>query len=485
MNLRASKLRLAHVALALASASLAVACTSPPDGDGDGDGQDEVGEDEDGTDDAADQSEDEGGEDLRPNWHQDVAPLVAEACGGCHLAGGIAPFSLEDYASASPWAGLMADAVEDRRMPPWHAAETDECEPVAPYRHDPRLSDEQITMLRDWSELGAPEGDPELAAPLPEPPLLELANPTTTVLNPTPVEVEAQGNVLDFTHCLSFDPGNDEEVYLDGLQVVPGNRKVLHHVLMYVDESAESASWEGGVKYDCGGGSGLSGSAPLVGAWVPGSLPIETPDGVAVPLPAGARIVYNVHYHATGAGPETDMNTGLALRWTDQAPEYTALFALIGAPGIGDPLTGLLHIPPYAEGHVEEYEWPVEVNGQGIPAILDVRVWTVAAHMHKVGVDMRVWVEDGQGEDHCLVHTPSWDFNWQRFYTYDQPIEDDYRITNGDVVRLRCEYDNTLDNPGVVSALSELGLTEPIDVFVGEGTLDEMCLAAVGVGYKF
>ncbi|MCA9663762.1 MAG: hypothetical protein KC486_35870, partial [Myxococcales bacterium] len=38
-----------------------------------------------------------GGEAMRPNWHQDVAPLVTRSCVGCHTAGGIAPFAMEGY----------------------------------------------------------------------------------------------------------------------------------------------------------------------------------------------------------------------------------------------------------------------------------------------------------------------------------------------------------------------------------------------------
>jgi hypothetical protein len=82
------------------------------------------------------------------------------------------------------------------------------------------------------------------------------------------------------------------------------------------------------------------------------------------------------------------------------------------------------------------------------------------------------------------LHTPQWDFNWQRVYEYDALAHEGIRVKAGDKVRIRCEYDNTLNNPGVVEALAELGLTEPIEVNMGEGSLDEMCLAGLGVGVK-
>lgn len=424
------------------------------------------------------------GEALRPNWHQDVAPLVTANCQGCHSEGGIAPFTMQTYEQTSPWASVMADDAELGIMPPWHALETDVCQPPLGFKHDARLDPEAITMLRDWADLGAPEGDPDLAAPLPEPQQLDLANPTTTVTMGSSVAVDVVGSTRDFFHCISLDPGNAQDVYLDGLQVVPGNRAVVHHVLVYVDEGAQSASWPGGVQQNCGGGSGVA-SAQLVAGWVPGGLPMEPPPGVGISLPAGARLVLNVHYHATGGGPETDESTGMALRWTNEVPEYVSLFELVGAPGVGDSLTGPLQIPAGASDHVEEFEWVVSAGGQPFPDTIEARLWAVANHMHKVGVDMRVWVEDrDDGHETCLLHTPKWDFNWQRVYEYDSSIDQDVRLRAGDILHVKCVYDNTLANAALAEALAEVGENAPVDVSMGEGTLDEMCLAGVGVGVK-
>lgn len=445
------------------------ATTGDGDGDNTGDGDGDTGDGD--------------GDALRPNWHEDIAPLVTEACQGCHSDGGIAPFAMLDYQQTAPWSALMADQAEAGLMPPWHALETAQCQPPLAYKHDARLSEAQIQLLRDWSDVGSPEGDPANAAPLPPPPSLDLANPTTTVTMGSPVSIEAQGDKLDFFHCLTFDPGNSEDVFLDGIQLVPGKREILHHVLIYVDEDAASASWPGGVLEDCNGGSGVGGQ--LIGGWIPGGLPMEPPAGVGISLPAGSRLVLNVHYHATGGGPELDDSTALALRWSNQAPEYSSIFTLLGAPGSGTSLTGPLMIPAGASGHVEEFEWVVSANGNAFPDSVEARIWAVANHMHLVGVDMRAWIEDRDtGEETCLLHTPTWDFNWQRIYEYDAPADQGVRVKAGDIVRIQCTYDNSMDNQALVEALGQAGLDSPIDVNLGEGTLDEMCLTAVGVGVK-
>ena len=46
---------------------------------------------------------------------------------------------------------------------------------------------------------------------------------------------------------------------------------------------------------------------------------------------------------------------------------------------------------------------------------------------------------------------------------------------------MRCTYNNSMSNPFVAAALAEQGLDGPVDVYLGEETLDEMCLGVMGV----
>jgi hypothetical protein len=84
----------------------------------------------------------------------------------------------------------------------------------------------------------------------------------------------------------------------------------------------------------------------------------------------------------------------------------------------------------------------------------------------------------------CLLHTPKWDFNWQRVYQYNAPFDQLPLVRGGDKLRLRCKYNNSSSNPFVMEALESQGLQAPIDVRLGEQTLDEMCLAVVQILYK-
>jgi len=127
------------------------------------------------------------------------------------------------------------------------------------------------------------------------------------------------------------------------------------------------------------------------------------------------------------------------------------------------------------------------------PAVLvGLRLWSIGTHMHYVGTGMRIEIDrsrrtgllaKGEPMRECLIETPRWDFHWQRGYAYDAPMDGLPTASAGDVLHLRCKYDNSMDNPHVREALNEQRLTAPREVKLGENTLDEMCLGVFGVAF--
>lgn len=465
-------------ALALAPA---LGCASPPAGT-------TAGQDESSSGDMPDPTGSTSGPGDPPGtapvtWHQHVAPIVVGTCSGCHRDGGIAPFSLATYTDAFPWAQASLDAIDRGSMPPFLAAETSECAPRHGFIDDPRLSDDELDLLRQWVDDGAPEGDPATAVALPMPPSLELTDADVRGTIDAAVTIDGQG---DKFYCFSVDPGLASDTWIDGIQINPGNPKIVHHVLAYLDETGESAEKAGPAGYyPCFGGAGIS-QPRLIAAWAPGALPIETPQNVATLVKGGSRIVLNVHYHPIGT-PELDDSTSIDLRTRDTVPEYVALLALIGNADGGPLLPGPnddngypeFRIPAGAVDHTEEMLFTLN----DVP---DLRVFSAGTHMHYVGTDMIVGVqrqspEAGEPDNECLIQTPNWNFEWQRFYPYDAPLDQVPRVRAGDKLYLRCTYNNSMSNPFVARALAEQGLDAPVDVHLGEETLDEMCLGVMGV----
>ncbi|WP_437624153.1 hypothetical protein [Sorangium sp. So ce1151] len=426
-----------------------------------------------------------------PTFHKDVAPILQKRCQGCHSPGEIAPFSLTSYADVKQVSQLVVTATEDRSMPPWGAVETDECAPRFPWKDDSRLSDAELATLRAWHEAGAPEGDPADAPAGAEAPTRNGLEGVSATIEPAKPYVT--GGDDDQFRCFVMDPKLTEDTFVNGMNVLPGNSKVVHHVVVFTDPTAESdtlADADGG--YECFGSSGVQ-QTQVLGVWVPGGRPTEFPPNAGFLVRAGSRLVMQVHYHPAGAEAEPDA-TRIQLRFLPEPPEYRVVFMAFGnfpsqfpngdglQPGPNDRDGVEFFVPAGVKDHTETMKIKIPEEFMGEPLVDGMKLYSAMTHMHYVGTDMLVDVErpSPQGSDpakECVVQTPKWDFNWQQTYALDAPIEELPVLKTGDMMTLRCRYDNTLDNPFVKRALLEEHLNAPRDIVFGESSLDEMCIA--------
>lgn len=436
---------------------------------------------------------DTGSEPEGPTWFGGVGHTVVENCGSCHQEGGLASgldFSSPELASALSSSIAAATAAGD--MPPFLAESAEECPNPWGWLHDPRLDADQIALLAAWNDAGAPIGEPDSANPIPPPPSVSLPRADAPVLPPGGYTTEPIGAIQDDFICYTLDPGLTTEGWMEAFQVVPSNQKIAHHVLAGIDPTGASAALadDDGV-YPCFGGFGDVPGAQFIGGWVPGAAPTEYPEHSALRVPAGARFLLQMHYHRTDT--EEFDQTGLAVRWSDELPVREAMVDLIGnaaganedgsglQPGDNDPSSGPAFFIPAGEAdHTEKMYTSIFDH-----RLRERQVFLVANHMHYIGTEMRVWVEPGdaapaESGDACLLHTPAWDFDWQLFYGYDVAADAAPVIYPGDDFWMECLYNNSMDNPGVVKVLAESGLTDPIDIGLGEGSLDEMCIALLG-----
>jgi hypothetical protein len=431
---------------------------------------------------------DDGGDDdppTGPTWYGEVAPLLAEHCMGCHREGGVGPFSMESYDVAAPIAPMMLEAVETGVMPPWDAESSDECAPRHGWKDDTRLTATEIQLLRDWIAAGTPAG---AAAEIPDPPSLALDAVTHTVAPSVPYVTA--GDTDEFI-CFLLDPGVARLSWLTGLEVVPDNEKVVHHVVLmgYTPGAALTADIAAhgiGQGFDCSGSVITQTDTFLMGVWTPGSQPFETPANLGLPVPAGSHVLMQMHYHPGGTTNAPDAST-VNLRLQTTRPINTYAIGAVGnaaaaptlLPDPDDRGVPEFRIPAGATDHVETMRFPLSLGAGRF------RLFAAYPHMHYIGVELSVQIEHplpGGGVDReCLVNVPRWNFDWQRTYQYDAPMADLPAIADGDTLVVRCSYDNSLGNPFVRRALEEMGLQEPIDVVLGEESLDEMCLGIFGV----
>jgi hypothetical protein len=194
-----------------------------------------------------------------------------------------------------------------------------------------------------------------------------------------------------------------------------------------------------------------------LGGWAPGGDGGDFPAGTGVPVPRGARIVLQVHYHAEAGRAATD-RTRIDLSVAEEV-ERPAMFLPFADPAwvFGDDMripAGEAEVVHRFRADPTAYvafvpDAPVE---DGKPLLLH----SAMLHMHRLGTGGRLSMMRGDADD-CLLDVPRWDFGWQRVYGFAEPV----RAEVGDEIEIECRWDN-----------SE-GVT---DVGWGEGTGDEMCL---------
>ncbi|MBV9849985.1 MAG: ascorbate-dependent monooxygenase [Armatimonadetes bacterium] len=373
-------------------------------------------------------------------YAKDIAPILDQKCVTCHRAGEVAPFALTSYADVKSRAAFIAAVTRSRTMPPWKAASHGE------FADERQLTDAQIALIQKWSAEGAPLGDPQAVPPTPHfSSGWQLGAPDAEFQPARSYTLAAEGN--DVYRCFVVPTHFSEDRWVSAMQVRPGNAKIVHHVIVYLDSKGRGRQLEAETHDGNPGFNGVGFSATgALGGWAPGNEPRLLPPGVGIQLPKGADIVVQVHYHKDGR-PETDL-TRLGL--------YFAKGPVDKRLGIY-PLAAWLWIPPGDAHYVTHSDLTV-------PA--DSTLLEVMPHMHLLGRTMTVTAARPDGTKQSLVNVPDWDFNWQSTYVYKQPVN----LPKGTKIHLTATYDNSASNPRNPTSPPKL-------VTWGEQTTDEMCIA--------
>lgn len=344
-----------------------------------------------------------------------VATILNRHCVECHRPGQAGPFPLTSFDEAKPRAAAIAQAATARLMPPWKA------EPQAHrFQGERRLTSAEIDTLERWAAAGAPSGN---LAQAPRPPAFpdrwRLGEPHQVVSMPKSFSVPAEGPGI--YHCFVIPLALKEIRYVRAFEFRPGNRRVLHHALFFID--AMGATARRGSDYPCFGVPGFLPSASL-GGWTPGFTPAPYPDGTAVTLHPNARLVLQLHYQPTGQ-PETDRSE-VALYFGPAKPSRRMMDVALGSRHID--------IPPGDANYLVRDYFTLPV---------DVEVTGIIPHAHYLAREMRGWAILPDSRRVPLITILDWDFNWQQHYRYAQP----FILPEGTRFEMEFRYDNSAANP--------------------------------------
>jgi len=140
------------------------------------------------------------------------------------------------------------------------------------------------------------------------------------------------------------------------------------------------------------------------------------------------------------------------------------------------PATPEFRIPANVAAHHEYMHIPVTLPYN----LKEVKLYSADPHMHLAGTELTATVaRPGEPAPECLTNV-AWNFDWQRSYVYRAPLDQLPTLRPGDVIDVTCTWNNTLANPFVQRALADAGRSLPVDISLGQGTLDEMCLTIFG-----
>jgi len=366
-------------------------------------------------------------------FNKEIIRLFQDNCQNCHRPGNIAPFSLLSYEEARRHAFEIRQAVQSREMPPW--------KPVGShgvFEDERYLTDEQIQTIGKWVDDGILEGDPkDLPPPINFPETWTAGTPEIALQYSQPYPIAPAEK--DIYRCFPIDLNTSSDVWVRGYEVLPGNRKVVHHVILFTDSSGASIPLDDadpGPGYTCFGGAGFGNGLGGFGGWAPGAAAQMFPGGSGVLLKAGTRVVMQVHYSVSEI---TDPSTPL---------DPVTILPVINTRFV---------IPP------NNSHYRVSAI---LPLISEVELLSIAPHMHLLGKQVTVEAIMPFLQRKQLIRIDDWSFHWQGIYNYKQSI----KLPAGTLLVMTAYFDNSVNNP-------ENPHNPPVSVRFGEQTDDEMCIA--------
>jgi|TARA_Y200000002_G_scaffold369519_1_gene363737 hypothetical protein len=372
------------------------------------------------------------------SYNDDIVPILERNCVSCHHDGAIAPWSMSSHAMVMGWSPMMKEVVMTKRMPPG------QIDPHVgmPIKDVAGLTIEEKQKLIQWIDQGSPRGEgPDLLTALEfDDPEFSLGEPDI-VLDVTPQAIPATG-VIDYRY-VPVELNLDKDVWVSGIEFLPGDRQVLHHVITYLQSPADKTEDDG--RNNDGTGLGIGGFAP-------GRQPDAFQDNSGRLIPAGSNLLLQMHY--TTSGRETVDATRIGIFLHDEPPKYVMSGGVAGQRRF--------MIPPGAKEHRLRGEELIE---------RDAYLYEMMPHMHFRGKYMSYAAQFPDGTSKTLLSVPKYDFNWQFKYELEEPLF----LPAGTKLIAQGAMDNSDRNPGNPDP------TRP--VFFGLQTMHEMFFGFTTIRY--
>jgi len=364
-----------------------------------------------------------------PTFSKDVAPVIFKNCASCHRPGDIAPMPLLTYEQTRPWAKSIREKVSLGQMPPWHSTN-----PRGTFSNDRRLTDQEKDILVRWASNGAPQGDPKDMPPAPKfADGWEIGKPDAVISMTKPYDVPATGTVAYqyFTMPTNFT----EDKWVQAIEVRPGARRVVHHILVFARDAAPAAGAPRPTpptpvftatipKMPGLGDATLSaGRGSLIATTAPGTNAMIFKPGTAMLIKAGSVLSFQVHYTSNGTAASDQSSVGMI--FAKQPPETEIRTSAFVNPSL---------LLPAGEGN--------KAVDSGIEFQQDAVIHALFPHTHLRGKSWEYRLVHPDGRTEVVLAVPTYDFNWQTYYVFAKPLV----VAKGTRLEATAHYDNSTNN---------------------------------------
>lgn len=372
-------------------------------------------------------------------FYEQIEPIIAKNCTGCHRPGGIGPFSLQTYQDVAKRSEFVAKVTQIRYMPPFPADRS-----FQHYANERGLTEDEIALIQQWVAQGGVEGrslnakstvnrrrstdvttshstiDRGLSTEKRQPDLVLKMQNAFTVPN-TGVE--------EFRY-FHIPTGLTEDVMVEAIEFLPGNRKVVHHSRVMVDTSGRMAGLEGiqGTDPKLAEFQKIPMADEFLYGWVPGNDRIQFPDGVAKKIKAHSNLILYMHY-SPSATFQTDQSE-IRLYYTRKPVEREVQSLILHEQHITN--------PPFLIRANQKASFFMSLG----PLKEDISAISILPHMHYLGKTFKSFGITPDGDLAPFIKIDNWDFNWQMTYQFEKLV----KVPRGTVILAEAAYDNTEEN---------------------------------------
>jgi peroxiredoxin len=352
------------------------------------------------------------------NFSKDISRILQKHCQECHRPGQAAPMSLISYDDASDWSETIREAVGYGRMPPWYADPK-----IGHFANDRTIPAEDREKLLKWIDDGCPKGNEK---DMPEPRRWpadnwKIGKPDMVIEMDeeysVPAEMPKAGIPYQF---FIIDPKFKEDVWVRAAEAKAGAPSVVHHILSFIvpprnriDPDMPDPPFLLGVK-----------NARVLAGTAPGDMPRDHTEGLAVRIPAGSKIVFQMHYTPNGKAQKDRSKVGII--FAKKPPEREVMTIPV--------YNHRFRIPAGDDNYRVDSNFEFKEDGH---------ILAFMPHMHVRGKDFLINIQPPDGKEEPALSVPRYNFNWQLAYICKEPV----KVPKGGKVHCVAHFDNSIKNP--------------------------------------